>query len=328
MKKQSCKIPSYEVEHTVSTLSQTQCWSIRNTKIPKTWDVTKGEGMTAVVIDTGHTDHIDIGDNAIKGKNFTNSKTIYDLNGHQTHCTGIICAKDNHFGVVGVAPKAKCISVKALGDNGAGDPKWIEDALDYAIVVKPDIVSMSVGIPIDIPSIHKRIKKLYEMNIPVVCAAGNSGNRGVDYPAKYPETFAIAAFDKNGNIADFSARGPELNWAAPGVEIYSTYLNNSYAKLKGTSMACPWVAGIILLMLSKHKKQAIKEGKNDCQTIEEIKEHLLKYTIDKGAIGRNNDWGFGMIDVKKLITGKSMPILNRPPIWRRFIKWIKNIFKK
>jgi minor extracellular protease Epr len=320
------KLPPYDVEFVLSALSQSQCWSIRNTRIPSTWEITKGKGMTALVIDTGHPVHNDIGDNATPGQNYTDSKTINDIQGHQTHCTGIICAKDNKIGVVGVAPEATCISVKALGDSGGGSTKWLEKALDYAIVVKPDVISMSLGTPVDVPSVHQRVKKLYEMNIPIVCAAGNSGNRGVDYPAKYPETIAIAAFDKNGRIADFSAKGPEVDWAAPGVDIYSTYLNNSYAKLSGTSMACPWVTGIILLMLSKHQKQAIEEGKNDCQTVEQIREHLLKYTIDKGVIGRNNDWGLGVIDAEKLITGHSSPIQQSSSKWIRFKNWIRNLF--
>ena len=73
-----------------------------------------------MVIDTGHPVHPDIGDNAIPGKNFIANEPIEDENGHQLHCTGIICAKDNETGMVGVAPEAKCISVKALAKNGGG----------------------------------------------------------------------------------------------------------------------------------------------------------------------------------------------------------------
>ena len=88
--------------------------------MPSTWSVTKGEGITAMVIDTGHPVHPDIGDNAIEGKNCISGEPIEDENGHQLHCTGIICAKDNETGMVGVAPEAKCISVKAL----AKKRKW------------------------------------------------------------------------------------------------------------------------------------------------------------------------------------------------------------
>ena len=159
------------------------------------------------------------------------------------------------------------------------------------------------------------------MNIPVVCAAGNSGDGGVNYPAAFDETIAIAAYDKYGNVARFSSKGEKVEWAAPGVNIYSTFLNNGYASLSGTSMACPFIAGVVALMLSKHKKQEEATGMNDCKTIEQIREHLLKYTNDKGAIGRDNSWGYGVIDVEKLIGGgdteepvKEEPINEEPVV--------------
>ena len=141
------------------------------------------------------------------------------------------------------------------------------------------------------------------MNIPVICAAGNSGDGGVNYPAAFDETIAVAAYDKYGKVARFSSKGEKVEWAAPGVNVYSTYLNNGYASLSGTSMACPFIAGVVALMLSKHKKQEEATGMNDCKTIAEIREHLLKYTNDKGAIGRDNSWGYGVIDVERLIGG-------------------------
>ena len=94
-----------------------------------------------------------------------------------------------------------------------------------------------------------------------------------------------------------------MEWAAPGVNIYSTFLNNGYASLSGTSMACPFIAGVICLMLAKHRKQEEATGMNDCKTVEQIREHLLKYTKDKGEVGRDNSWGYGVIDVEKLIGG-------------------------
>lgn len=66
-------------------------------------------------------------------------------------------------------------------------------------------------------------------------------------------------------------------------------------------MACPFMAGIVALMLAKHKKQEFDTGKNDCRTIDEIKEHLRKYTMDKGRKGKDNSWGYGVIDVADLI---------------------------
>lgn len=295
------KLPEYSKNEELGSLSQRIDWGLRQLNVPSTWSVTKGEGITAMVIDTGHPVHSDIGDNAIEGKNCISGEPIEDENGHQLHCTGIICAKDNETGMVGVAPEAKCISVKALAKNGSGSYYGLAEALDYAIEMKPDVVSMSLGGPAPSSVLHDRIKTLYEMNIPVVCAAGNSGDGGVNYPAAFDETIAVAAYDRWGKIANFSSKGEKVEWAAPGVNIYSTFLNNGYASLSGTSMACPFITGVICLMLAKHKKQEAETGKNDCKTVAQIREHLLKYTKDKGEVGKDNSWGYGVIDVEKMI---------------------------
>jgi hypothetical protein len=221
--------------------------------------------------------------------------------------------------MVGVAPEAKSISVKALAKNGSGSYFGLAEALDYAIEMKPDVVSMSLGGSAPSAILEDRIKTLYELNIPVVCAAGNTGSGGVNWPAAYDETIAVAAYDKYGNVANFSSKGEKVEWAAPGVNIYSTFLNNGYASLSGTSMACPFITGVICLMLAKHRKQEEATGMNDCKTVEQIREHLLKYTKDKGEVGRDNSWGYGVIDVEKLIGGgdteepiKEEPIKEEP----------------
>ena len=301
MKRNRTFLPEFKVDLVVSELSQVVDWGLKQMNVPDTWKVTQGEDIVCMVIDTGHPIHSDLQDNLILGKNFIKGETIYDKNGHQTHCSGIICAKNNDFGMVGVAPKSQCISAKALSNSGSGSYQGLAEALDYAIEKKPDVISMSLGGPNSSPALESRIKKLYDMNIPIVCAAGNSGQGGVNWPAAYKETIAVAAFDKNGKVANFSSKGEMVEWAAPGVGIYSAYLNNAYASLSGTSMACPFIAGVICLMLAKHKKQERETGKNDCKTVEQIREHLLKYTQDKGEVGRDKSWGYGVIDVKKLI---------------------------
>ena len=311
--KEDIKLPDFKVEEVFTTFSQSFDWGLKYSNIPNTWKVTQGEGITIAVIDTGMTDHIDIGDNAVEGANFIEGEDIYDYNGHQTHCVGIISAKNNQQGFGGVAPKAKCVCFKALNKNGSGNYTQIAKALKAVKELNPDIVSMSLGGSRPSPEMHEVIKELYEMNIPVVCAAGNSGFSGVGYPAAFPETIAVAAYDKYGKISSFSSRGPEVDWAAPGSNIYSTYLNNTYASLSGTSMACPFMAGVIALMIAKHNKQEKETGKNDCKTVEDIRNHLLKYTNDKGSVGRDNDWGYGVVDAEKMITGGSSETTTQKP---------------
>ena len=239
--------------------------------------------------------HRDINDNALPGESFVDGEEIEDLHGHQTHCVGIISAKDNDEGMIGVAPKAKCLCVKGLSNSGRGSSAGIAKALEYCLDKNVDLVSMSLGSPFPSTQTHEVIKKLYAKNIPVICAAGNSGNAGVNYPAAFKECIAVAAYDQFQNIAYFSSKGGEVDVAAPGVKVYSTYLNNTYASMNGTSMACPFVAGVVALLISKLRA----EGKD--YTVESIRKILIETADDKGEEGKDNSWGYGIIDPDSIL---------------------------
>lgn len=334
MNKEEIKLPDFDVEKVYTSFSQSYDWGLKYSNIPDTWKISRGKGITIAVIDTGMPDHEDIGDNAIEGGNYIPDEDIYDYNGHQTHCVGIISAKDNQDGFVGVAPEAKCVCYKSLNTRGAGNYSQINNALRDIKKLKPDLVSMSLGGRSADREMHELIMDLHKMNIPVVCAAGNSGYAGVLFPAAFPETIAIAAFDRQGKIASFSSRGSQVDWAAPGANIYSTFLNQSYAQLSGTSMACPFMAGVIALMLAKHKEQEKRTGKNDCKTVEDIRNHLLKYTNDKGSVGKDKDWGYGVIDVEKLMATTTttsttpVPTTTTPSPTKEKIDSTKSFLKK
>ena len=329
-------LPPYKVEHTLGTLSQSQGWHIQQLRIPKTWEHTRGCDIKVMVLDTGCSDHPDLLpniDRAASRSFLRNERDIIDFNGHQTHVMGIIGAADNEFGVVGVAPKCTMISCKVLGRDGSGDFRAIKNALRYAKQIRPHIINMSLGTHVHDPEIQFLIRELYDMNIPIICASGNDGRSNfVNYPAKYPETIAVTAYDSNGRPARFNSTGPQVDFSAPGVQVYSTWLNNTYAKLDGTSMATPVITGIVALLLSKHFKQELDCGENDCRTVEQIRHHLKKYSDRNGVIGRDNTWGYGIIDVKEAIVNPlstdaivieediSQPV--RPNIFRRFWNWL------
>ena len=295
-------LPPVKIEKVLSTLSEVTDWGLVEHNIPEVWKKTVGSGVTVAVIDTGMPRHEDIGDNAVLGLNCIPNQDPYDNHGHQTHCVGIICAKDNEHGMVGVAPGSKALCIKGLSDSGSGTYSGLIEALDYCIrsQPQPDVVSMSLGGSGMSSEMHEKIKTLHRMGIPVICAAGNSGNGGVNYPAKFPETIAVGAYDSSGDIARFSSKGDEVDFAAPGVKIYSTYLNQKYARLSGTSMACPFMAGVVALLISKWKS----ENKLN-YTVDEIKTMLMQFADDKGIIGKDRDWGYGIVDVDGMLLGKS-----------------------
>lgn len=335
------KLPPFKVERVLSTLSQSFNWGLTSLNVPSTWNITKGKGITVAVLDTGAplfknpkgilTLHPDL-EGSVKVescKGFIPEEDYIDRNSHSTACCGVIGARNNEFGCCGYAPECTVITFKVLGDSGSGGFDAINKALEECIRIKPDIVSMSLGCTVGNDKMHELIKKLYSMDIPVICAAGNGGEaEGVNYPAKYPETIAIAAYDKNGNIANFSARGDTVDFALPGVNIYTTYLNGAYASMSGTSFSCPACAGIVALLLSKHRLQEKETGLNDCKTVQQIKDHLIKHSISKN-IEKTNDFGYGIIDVDQMILNEDQPVtkpLKEPSMFRKIIIAILDFF--
>ena len=323
---QPCTLLQHKVCKTSQIPPSGKQWGIEQLNVPDTWKVTRGKGIKVMVIDTGSTDHPNLSVDRNNSKNFCKFETIWDENGHSTHCCGIIAAKgqDDLFGV---APEAEIIICKTLDREGAGDSSAIIKALRYAKDVKPDVISMSLGYYYADQRIAEAIKELHKLNIPIVAAAGNDGHGNkVNFPARHDEVICVAAYDKEGNIADFSNQSNHVDFAAPGVNIYSTWLNGGYASISGTSMATPFVAGIVALLIAKHRKQEKETGMNDCKTVKQIKEHLIKYADDKGVVGKDKAWGYGVIDLNELI-GAEENKKQSGNFWVKLIKAIIEVFQ-
>lgn len=208
------------------------------------------------VVDTGiDLYHPDLNVDISLSKTFVrvgiDSLTPNDFHGHGTHVAGIMAAKNNEFGVVGIAAGNKVVAVKVLSSSGWGWNSDIIAGLDYISKKgKPaDVVNMSLGGDIS-PSLDKAVVALGAKGFFVVLAAGNSRtNANTFSPARAngKNVITVSAHDINDNFAYFSNFGnPPIDYCAPGVSVYSTYKNGTYATMSGTSMAAPRVAGILL----------------------------------------------------------------------------------
>ena len=249
---------------TLKIASQNIPWGVRKIEAPDVWKRCQGEGIKVGIIDTGiDLTHPDLKGNIKETYSVVDGISADDDNGHGTHVAGIIAALDNDIGVVGVAPKAEIYSVKAFDKMGRGSVSDIIDALQWCVENKVHVINMSFGIGTNSRALKRAIGAAHRHKIIMVAAAGNSGARdSVLYPAKYPEVIAVAASDSKDQAADFSSRGPEVNIIAPGVDVSSTYINEEYKNLSGTSMACPHVVGAcaLLMSISGTKAESVKKA--------------------------------------------------------------------
>lgn len=219
--------------------------------------------------------------------------------GHGTHVAGIISASG--LGMPkGVAPKCKLLPVRVLaamekGNRriGAGLIDNINAGVKYAVDQGADVINMSLGVRHEGGGLpHQEvIDYARRKGVTIVAASGNDGQKEMYYPGALEGVIAVGAMDANGEVADFSTYGEQVSFIAPGVDIYSTYLNDDYAYSTGTSHAAPFVSGAIALM----KSYARNQGHN--LTDSQVK-HVLKQTSDKvGRHFKQRKAGYGRLNL-------------------------------
>ena len=222
--------------------SQVITWNIKRVNALLAQRIAEGEKTKMVVIDTGiYSQHPDL--SVAGGKSFVSYTTSWsDDNGHGTHVAGIAAAVNNEVGVLGVAPMVRLYSAKVLNFIGSGYLSDVIAGIDYAIRIGAEVINMSLGAYVDFPTMHAAVRRAYRAGITVVCAAGNSYGGMVIYPAAYPEAIAVSATDIHNDIAYFSSIGSEVDIAAPGQDIMSTYVDvQSKSQDMPRKVAPPWL---------------------------------------------------------------------------------------
>jgi subtilisin family serine protease len=224
--------------------------------VPQVWSQTRGAGVKVCIMDTGvdlpHPDLLSIRMSGSDSKDVVRPWT-QDASGHGTHVTGTIGAADNGVGIMGVAPDADLFIVRVFNYNGVFRGSDVIAAAEQCRLGGATVINMSLGGTSPVTNERKLFKRYFDQDgIVAVAAAGNSGHQGnaVNYPAGYPEVLSVAAVNQQGQVAYFSTRNDMVNVAAPGVAVHSTYKGGQYAKLSGTSMASPHVAGVVALLQS------------------------------------------------------------------------------
>ncbi|MFH1359677.1 MAG: S8 family serine peptidase [Candidatus Omnitrophota bacterium] len=346
-------------------------WGLKRINTEQAWDTTKGEGVIVAVIDTGidyaqedlsqniwinsgedinHNgiadasdfNNIDDDENGfvddIRGYDFVSfdsggrDNDPLDDHGHGTHCSGIIAAVENNsIGIVGVAPRAKVMAVKALNEEGAGIISDLADAIYYATNNGAHVLSNSWGGPFKSRLINEVFGYAYANGAVIVAAAGNDNSDVSGFsPANIPYIITVASFASDDTRSTFSNWGDLIDVTAPGgssgsmggtpsgehfyVDILSLraagtdmYLGapnytpgefiiaDNYYRARGTSMACPHVSGIAALLLSYYS---------------ELTNFLIDYIIHQSAEdvlepGKDIYSGYGLIDAAAALSASA-----------------------
>ena len=211
-----------------------------------------------------------------------------DGNGHGTHVAGTIAAYDNNEGVVGVYPGVNMHIVKIFNDSG----QWtyasdLIDAITQCQDAGSNVVNMSLGGGSSSTTERNAMQSFTDAGMLLVAAAGNDGNSAKSYPASYDAVMSVAAVDSSENRASYSQYNDQVEIAAPGSAVQSTYPTNTYASLSGTSMATPHVAGGAALVWSYFPQ---------CSN-NQIRSALNATAKDKGSAGRDNFYGYGLMQL-------------------------------
>jgi major intracellular serine protease len=255
-------------------------WHINKFKIEKIWNLSQGMGVKVAVLDSGFKEHPDIlNDNIIATRNFlyegANENKLSDVTdtlGHGTHCAGIIAAQIK----CGVAPNVSLLIGKVT-ENGLGvNPDVLFKAIQWAYVNGADVISISITVDKFPKSYRDKIKVLDEKYKGIlVCSLSDFPDRGFNrdkFPAMLPECIAVGAIDRDLKMDILTTRSSKIDVLAPGRDIESTWIDRGYKTLSGCSMATPFVAAIIALIISD------KRNKDETIVKSEIKKDIVSKT--------------------------------------------------
>ena len=253
---------------------------------------TGGEPVIVATLDSGAYAHDDFVDRILPGLNMvTGSTDTSDVcSGHGTRVAGIIAAGgDNGIGVAGINWTAQLLPIVVSGPCSVSQSDTA-NAITWAVDNGAQVINMSLQFSSGTDYFHDAIKYAAENDVVLVAAAGNTSTV-ISYPGRWPETIAVGAITNTDQRWSSSGVGPEIDLVAPGSQVTSTSMFNSYSSASGTSFAAPHVAGAAALLIS-----IAPELDRD-----EIRDILLGTARDLGISGFDTATGWGCLDLESAL---------------------------
>lgn len=259
------------------------------------WGVTTGSGVTVAVLDTGvDADHPDLHDvqrlEVTDGAGNALGLGTQDTSGHGTHVAGIIAATmDNGRNGAGIAPDARILSFRVMDSRGYIYDEYLIAGIYDAVAAGAQVINISIGGMGYNQLTQDAVDDAAAAGVTIVASMGNDGTNCLNYPAGYRNVIGVVATDRTNTRANYSSYGTWADVAAPGSRIYSTYKNEGFLSMSGTSMATPVVTGVVALYKSVYPNATPAQVTA-----------RLKATATKGS----SDLGAGIVNAANMLSAK------------------------
>jgi type VII secretion-associated serine protease mycosin len=288
-----------------------QQWHLAFLDVATAHRTSQGEGTLVAVVDTGvDASHPDLAGAVTVGMEFGQpGDGRSDTDGHGTAMAGLISGRGRGAagGVLGIAPRSTIMPVRTLpGGPVGGDPANLGAGIRWAVENGAKVICVA-AITSEDPAINTAIEAAAQADIVIVAGVGNlPGDSRVGYPARLPGVLAVGGVDRAGNHAPISATGPEVALVAPAVEIVSTGAFGQYTKGTGTSEATAIVAGAAALVRARFPHLSAAD----------VIHRLTATAVDRGPPGRDEQYGYGILNLVAALTADVPPrsALPSPPV--------------
>ncbi|WP_054532623.1 S8 family serine peptidase [Herpetosiphon geysericola] len=236
-----------------------QQWAWGVIKAYDGWNITQGNSSVIIaIVDTGiQINHPDLDANIVAGYDFVDNDTnATDGNGHGTHLAGTAAAETNNStGGAGLCPNCRLMPIRVFNNNGSGTLAAVAQGITYAANNGAKVINLGLGGSAS-TTLKNAVDYAWNKGAFLSCAVGGSNSGTPTYPAGYANCFPVAASGKTDIKTPSSGYGTWVKVAAPGVSIYSTWLNGGYNTISGTSTATAHVAGLAGLLASQNRTNA------------------------------------------------------------------------
>ena len=287
-------------------------WHLDFLEADQVHKITKGKGVTVAVVDTGvDANHPDLKGSVAPGTDVKGGDGRRDTDGHGTAMASLIAAHghgpQNRDGILGLAPEAKILPIRDRSNGKSGDAVASAEGIEWAADQSADVLNFSATSG----GLEQSVQEALDADVVVVAGVGNAakGDIEVRAPARYPGVIAVSGIGRDGRFADISAQGPEVVLAAPAVDIAAAGAGErgDYNTATGTSDATALVAATAALVRAKFPHL----------TAGGVINRLIKTADDKGPPGRDNKYGFGVVNPLRALTAditdvEANPLLPKP----------------